>query len=173
MPFCAHCYAAATTRAASCGTCNGDRSYCSAECRTSDWNLGHKQWCGRSCEPGVGYAIRDAGPGKGFGVFALRDFEAGDKVMVEASSLRAPRDSPVALAELRALSPSVCTSIMGMSPYAADGEEEMGEAAVLAALQLKFTNNAMDLNDGKHTSALFNTIGRVNHDCVGNCEHEP
>ena len=38
------------------------------------------------------------GPGKGFGVFALREFEAGDKVMVEASSLRAPRDSPVALA---------------------------------------------------------------------------
>jgi len=23
----------------------------------------------------------------------------------------------------------------------------------------------------EHTSALFNTIGRVNHDCVGNCEH--
>ena len=91
--------------------------------------------------------------------------------MVEASSLRAPRDSPVALAELRALSPSVRASIMGMSPYAAEGEEEVGEAAVLAALQLKFTNNAMDLCDEEHTSALFNTIGRVNHDCVGNCEH--
>ena len=47
----------------------------------------------------------------------------------------------------------------------------MGEAAVLAALQRKFTNNAMDLCDEEHTSALFNTIGRVNHDCVGNCEH--
>ena len=42
MSFCAHCYATATTDAASCGTCHGERSYCSAACRASDWSLGHK-----------------------------------------------------------------------------------------------------------------------------------
>ena len=147
MSFCAHCYTAFGSGPQGevfCGTCSNDRRYCSDECRASDWSLGHKQWCGRSCETGVGYAIRETQL-KGQGVFALRDFEAGEKIMVEASSLRAPQDSPVALAELRALLPSVRASIMEMSPIAPT--EVVDEAAILAALQLKFTNNAMDLCD--------------------------
>ena len=76
----------------------------------------HKQWCGRSSETGVGFDIRDAGPSKGQGVFALRDFEVGDKIMVEGPSLKAEHNSPVALADLRALSESTCAHLMAMSP---------------------------------------------------------
>ncbi len=165
---CALCFAAAgPTTVVVCGTCK-ERRYCSASCRAADWGV-HKQWCGRSSETGVGFDIRDAGPSKGQGVFALRDFEVGDKIMVEGPSLQAEHNSPVALADLRALSESTCAHLMAMSPLSP--AEAVGEEAVLAALQLKFTNNAIDLGDGMHTSGLFLTICRVNHDCVGNCEH--
>ena len=106
-PSCAHCYAVASgpLGAVACGTC--DRSYCSAACRTSDWRLGHSQWCGRSCEAGCGYVIKDAGGLKGMGVFALRDFEAGEKIIVESSALQARQNSPLAQGDLQALAPSV------------------------------------------------------------------
>ncbi len=43
----------------------------------------HKVWCGKSGEKCIDYEIRDAGEGKGLGLFTLRDFERGEKILVE------------------------------------------------------------------------------------------
>ena len=72
-----------------------------------NWQHGHDQWCGKSCELNVDWAILDAGDSRGQGVFALRDFAVGEKIMVEGSSLEAALNSPVTPGDLRALSASV------------------------------------------------------------------
>jgi len=134
-----------------------------------NWQHGHDQWCGKSCELNVDWAILDAGDSRGQGVFALRDFAVGEKIMVEGSSLEAALNSPVTPGDLRALSASVSASIMALSPHADMAPE--GAAEIDAAVQVKFTNNAISLGDEAGTSGLFVTIARVNHDCAGNCEH--
>jgi hypothetical protein len=65
-----------------CGKCH-KRLLCSLQCQKADWKLGeHRSFCQKSGEINFDYEIREA-PGKGLGVFALRNFKSGEKVMVE------------------------------------------------------------------------------------------
>lgn len=88
MVICGYCYEVEVTLC--CGQCK-KRHYCSKECQKNDWKYGgHKFWCIDSSksdtkspgELGVDFEIRDS-DGKGLGLFALRDFEINDKVIVE------------------------------------------------------------------------------------------
>lgn len=63
--------------------------FCSRECQKADWKAGHKIWCGVAGEINVDYDIWEA-EGKGLGVFALRDFKRGDKIMVEKPLTTSP-----------------------------------------------------------------------------------
>ena len=58
------------------------RPFCSLLCQENDWKTGHKQFCENSGEYGIDFCLRDS-PGKGIGVFALRDFSFGEKIIVE------------------------------------------------------------------------------------------
>ena len=82
---CAFCYMKLDARAAKrCGQCN-KRIYCSRECQTADWSKGqhHKVWCCLNCgEQNTDWEIRKSET-SGLGVFALRDFEPGERIMVE------------------------------------------------------------------------------------------
>ena len=76
-----------------CGWCYGlgaakwcakcQRAYCSRECQIQDWKVGnHKVWCGKSGEKCIDYEVHDAGE-KGLGLFTMRDFKRGEKILVE------------------------------------------------------------------------------------------
>lgn len=121
------------------------------------------------------YEVRSAGPGRGDGVFALRELAIGEKIFAERSSLGAALNQPVASADLIALPASEKAMLMSLStssePVAISADTPVGESAIAAVLQRKFTNNAMGLGDVDGTSGLFLTIAKVNHDCVGNSEH--
>jgi len=55
--------------------------FCSSDCQKKDWKA-HKVFCGRSGELGFDFEIKKV-EGKGFGVFAKRDFEQYEKVLIE------------------------------------------------------------------------------------------
>ncbi len=62
------------------------RSYCSRECQATDWSdqgQGHKIWCKLECgEEDTDWIIKEL-PDNQVGVFALRDFAKGSRIMVE------------------------------------------------------------------------------------------
>ena len=170
---CALCYSLHTDRSNECGHDGCGRSYCSATCRTSDWQShGHNHWCGKSTERDGGFKISDSGVGRGEGVFALRDFVAGDKIIVERASLSAAFEAPVGSAALLALPAGVKAALTCLSSAASEDESAaVGDELAAAMLQRKFTNNAMGLGDADRSSGLFLTIAKVNHSCAGNSEH--
>ena len=169
---CASCYAfLADGGDVLCGRGGCRRRYCGAACRSTDWHeLKHSQWCGRCAEMGHGYDVRDAGTGRGQGVFATRSFAVGDKIMADHSSLGAALNRPVAPAELDALPLGARTALAALSTCA-DGTAEGGVSAEQHQLQGKYTNNAIGLGDADGTSGLFLAVAKVNHACVCNSEH--
>ena len=170
---CALCYSldAGDSNIFGCDSCA--RSYCSATCRASDWKShGHNHWCGKSAERDTGYQISDAGVGRGEGIFALREFVAGDRIMVERASLMAAFETPVGSAALLALPAGVKTALNCLSSAVSEDESTVvGDELAAAKLQRKFTNNAIGLGDADRSSGLFLTIAKANHACAGNSEH--
>uniref|UniRef100_A0A6A7G741 Uncharacterized protein n=1 Tax=Hirondellea gigas TaxID=1518452 RepID=A0A6A7G741_9CRUS len=151
--FCSRCYKPGVSLM-KCGKCQS-RLYCSRECQRLDWKrASHKSWCKASGEINVDFEIRNA-PGKGVGIFALRTFKRGEKIMVERPILYSrsglvPVDADVA--------PGAQWAVDLLLPR--DG-----------SLQDKFDRNAMSCAEDQGASGLFITMSRVNHDCVGNTLH--
>eukprot|EP00551_Chaetoceros_affinis_P012440 CAMPEP_0203678050 /NCGR_PEP_ID=MMETSP0090-20130426/30502_1 /ASSEMBLY_ACC=CAM_ASM_001088 /TAXON_ID=426623 /ORGANISM="Chaetoceros affinis, Strain CCMP159" /LENGTH=324 /DNA_ID=CAMNT_0050545133 /DNA_START=92 /DNA_END=1066 /DNA_ORIENTATION=- len=83
---CASCLKSVpATQAKVCSKCKL-RCYCSQTCQRKDWKGGHqhRHWCGTTCgEEDVDWEIRPV-EGKGMGVVALREFQAKERIMVEA-----------------------------------------------------------------------------------------
>ena len=77
---CAWCYLRGPGMNA-CGKCR-HRFYCSREHQVLDWKNGHKRWCGKAGEIDFDYEVKES-PGKGMGLFTLRDFKRGEKILVE------------------------------------------------------------------------------------------
>ena len=92
LPSCACCYSNYGVDGGDlkrCSRCKS-RCYCSRECQVKDWKTGHhKQWCGKAGEKDVDYEIRSAGE-KGLGLFVKRDYERGDKILVERPAIITP-----------------------------------------------------------------------------------
>ena len=170
---CALCYSLHAGRLNLCERDGCARSYCSATCRNSDWKShGHNHWCGKSAERDTGYQISDAGVGRGEGVFALQEFVAGDRIMVERASLTAAFETPVGSAPLLSLPTGVKAALSCLSSAVSeDATAAVSDELAAAKLQRKFTNNAICLGDADRSSGLFLTIAKVNHACAGNSEH--
>lgn len=139
---------------------NCSRPYCSRECQTKDWKMsggGHKFWCGKAGEKSVDYEVCKT-EAKGFGMFAKRDFERGENILVErpVMTFRGGIYTNDALA-----TPSVSEAAMALHPDDSN-------------LFIKFRANCVDLSDDvveDGGAGLFINFSRVNHDCIGNTLH--
>ncbi len=159
---CGWCYAMKPTMR--CSKC--PRAYCCRECQINDWKVGcHKVWCGKSGEKCIDYEIRDAGEGKGLGLFTLRDFERGEKILVEravavATQPAGAMDRPIDFSKLHE-SASLMSAAMALTPMES------------TSLPEKFLTNsaALGSEDEEAGSGLFLNFSRVNHDCIGNANH--
>lgn len=158
---CGWCYAMKPTMR--CSKCI--RAYCCRECQINDWKVGcHKVWCGKSGEKCIDYEIRDAGEGKGLGLFTLRDFERGEKILVEravavATQLTGAMYRPIDFSKLHE-SASLMSAAMALTPMA-------------SSLPMKFLTNsaALGSEEDEAGTGLFVNFSRVNHDCIGNATH--
>mmetsp|Transcript_1608 Transcript_1608/g.4671 ORF Transcript_1608/g.4671 Transcript_1608/m.4671 type:complete len:334 (+) Transcript_1608:448-1449(+) len=151
---CGYCYAPSPQ--SKCAKC--PRPYCSRECQVQDWKKGgHKIWCGKSGEKCIDYEIREAGD-KGLGLFALRNFNGGEKILVERSVMsRLPMRGTTTSSD-----PNVRKAIMALAPANSN------------SVDAKFMANSVSLGgseEGDKGSALFIHYSRANHDCVGNANH--
>lgn len=152
--YCAFCYAA-PAKLLTCGKCK-KRQFCSRECQKEDWKKGHKVYCGKSGEIGFDYTIRDCQWGKG--VFALRNFEKNEKIMVER---------PV----LRFASNIFCypKSISEVPPAARDAVKALVGNSFKEIINRNGMSCTAPGEEGE--TGLFVTMSRVNHDCMGNADH--
>lgn len=153
--FCAYCYDETPLKLLRCGKCR-KRQFCSKECQKQDWSKGHKIFCGKSGEIGVDYTIRDCAFGKG--LFALRDFEKNEKIMVERPILRFASNVfsyPRSLAEV---------------PSSA---QEAVQALVGDSFHDILCRNGMSCTPPNEVgeTGLFITMSRVNHSCLANADH--
>ena len=159
---CAYCYARGTGFKA-CGACH-HRFYCSKDHQILDWSTSHQHWCGKSGELDVDYEVRDV-PGKGKGLFVIRDFKRNEKILVERPI--------IAVENCESLDPriripnkepdSVRDAIRALAPGNTD-------------LFTTFSTNCVAMHDqnmqadGDETG-MFIRFSRINHSCVPNCQH--
>ncbi|CAB9513577.1 lysine methyltransferase SMYD2 [Seminavis robusta] len=164
-PFCAFCYAS-SDKLLKCGQCL-QRLYCSAECQRNDWKTKpgggcHKLYCGIAGEINVDYEIKDTGKdGVGVGVFALREFDKNDMILTERPILKVVERQLVShnINEIPKTAAPLFESLLPV-----DGR-----------FQQKWDKNAMDCTgeeDAKKESGLFLVLSRINHDCLGNADHQ-
>ena len=168
--FCKFCYLPNAT--VSCENCHAV-NYCSDKCKKQDREY-HSKWCGAvTASLGVDYEIRSAGKDKGMGVFALRPFDVGDKIIVERCAVSIG-PQPNELEKHKALSsalskvpPGVKQAVANLSPEGTPTDSE-DEKILLEAFPayFKFKHNTFDLEPG---TGLCIHISRFNHSCIANC----
>ena len=151
---CAFCYKISDAVLKVCSQCKA-RHFCSVECQTQDWRTGHKQFCGNAGEYGRDYCVQ-ASPGKGMGVFALRDFARGEKIMVERSLFG--ENTKFLVGEKVVCPPASQVAIDQLLP-------------VGGSLEDKLHLNSIAYDDKGIEGGLFVRMSRVNHHCLGNTEH--
>eukprot|EP00578_Thalassiosira_sp_NH16_P017632 CAMPEP_0181120900 /NCGR_PEP_ID=MMETSP1071-20121207/24427_1 /TAXON_ID=35127 /ORGANISM="Thalassiosira sp., Strain NH16" /LENGTH=310 /DNA_ID=CAMNT_0023205635 /DNA_START=1 /DNA_END=933 /DNA_ORIENTATION=- len=141
-----------------CAKC--PRAYCSRACQINDWKTGrHKVWCGKAGENCIDYEIRCAGD-KGLGLFTLRDFKRGEKILAERAVATKPQmGQSIDWSQLK--NENVRKATMSLAP--------------IESLDLddKFEVNSAALGDDNENAGtgLFLNFSRVNHDCIGNVAH--
>jgi hypothetical protein len=134
-----------------CGKCL-KRIYCSKECQHLDWvKYSHKHWCCKAGEIGYDYEIKPSNKYKGLGVFALRNFREGEKIMAQR---------PFKIEDLPLLTPTQIDTIKKLEPSNSD------------LIANKFDSNALDCGT-KVNPVLCLDASRINHQCpfVENCSH--
>jgi hypothetical protein len=134
-----------------CGKCL-KRIYCSKNCQRIDWvKYSHKHWCCKAGEIGHDYEIKPSDKYKGLGVFALKDFVQGDKIMAQRS---------FTIDDLPSLTPEQIVAIKKLEPSDSD------------LIADKFDSNALDCGI-KINPVLCLDASRINHQCpfVENCSH--
>lgn len=133
-----------------CGKCL-KRIYCSKDCQTIDWKAGHKHWCCVAGEIGFDYEIRSSDKFKGLGVYAIRDFVEGEKIMA---------NKPFRVENIPLLSVGQIDAIKKLEPSNSD------------LIADKFDFNALDCGKGSNPVLCLHA-SRINHQCpfVENCSH--
>lgn len=154
MDYCAYCYKESNEKEqvtfSRCGKCN-KRCFCSRDCQILDWKTGHKLYCGLAGEDGIDFEVRPTTDGKGLGVFAIRDFQEDEIIMMERPILMNPYDFNWDSVPLSARS-----KVESLAPL--DG-----------TLMVQVLRNSISCGDD--SSGIFLTMSKVNHDCLGNSCH--
>ena len=171
---CSYCYAP-LDRVRLCGKCNA-RPYCSQECQRVDWNQ-HKIWCGKIANPIIDFEIRDTGGERGMGLFALRDFEVGEKILVERPVIlteTATSDDGISMfahiaEQFKKASLSIQDAIMALHSVDPNNPMESAHVQCFGECIRKFACNNFGTYTGGTESALCVTASRLNHECVPNC----
>jgi hypothetical protein len=136
-----------------CGKCR-KRKLCSRECQLTDWKMGHKKWCGRSCELGLDFAVRLT-EDRGFAVFALREIQRGEKIIAEKPMMSILKNGSIV--ENEGFNRD---AVMDLTPIGSTN------------LMEKFQMNAMSCNgaeeDNDIETGLFMLVARANHACLAN-----
>lgn len=141
-----------------CGACKC-RKYCSDECKIQDWKHGgHKYWCGAAGELGIDYEIRLTDK-KGFGLFAMRDFQRGDKIAVEKPILSVSGHDIISRnIKFDILLKSQLEAVNALAP--------VNSSDLYKKVSLNMMSGATDSE-----SYLMINLSRINHDCIGNSDH--
>jgi hypothetical protein len=165
---CAFCYLISDSALKVCSKCKA-RYFCSVECQAQDWRTGHKQFCRGVGEYGRDYCMQDS-PGKGVGVFALRDFARGEKIMAERSLFGEIMVTRPLLFGL--ISETVVTqSGLGVVCPPASQAAVDQLLPIGGGLVDKIRLNSIAVDDVGVKGGLFVRMSRVNHHCLGNSEH--
>ena len=147
--------------------------YCSEKCKEQDLEY-HENWCGAvTATLGVDYEIRSAGKDKGMGVFALKKYDIGDKIIVERCAI-AIEAQPNELekhkelnSELDKAPPGVKQAVANLSPEGTPTDLQSDKILLDAfPAYFKFKHNTFDLEPG--TGLCIHT-SRFNHSCIANC----
>ena len=141
-----------------CGACK-KRKYCNDICKIQDWKEGgHKLWCGSAGELGIDYEIRLT-ENKGFGVFALRPFERGEKIAVEKPSLTISHHD-------------ILSKNINFDGVPECKLEATSNLAPMNSSDIydKITLNMMSSGTAGESILMIN-LSRINHDCIGNSDH--
>lgn len=167
---CASCYTPLQT-VLCCGRCR-KRSYCSRECQALDWKQ-HKLWCGRVGELDIDVEIK-AVEGCGLGLFALHDFDVGDKIFVERAAITVPNCSAekkyqIISENLLHMPLSLQEAVNSLYPVSISDDMDQKMNSRYPGL-IKFKYNSFKLGDDDESdSGLFVTLSRINHSCLPNC----
>lgn len=157
---CGYCYGVGDLK--KCAKC--PRSYCSRECQVKDWKSGHKVWCGKAGEKCVDYEIKET-EDKGLGMFALRDFQRGEKILVERAvatqATLGPRRLGQPINKDQLENKNVLKATMNLAPI---------ESKDLRVIYMVNDAALGDIHEDVGTG-LFINFSRINHDCVGNSAH--
>ena len=157
---CAYCYVTGINYK-SCGKCS-KRFYCKKEHQILDWKKGHNKWCCKAGEIDIDYKICETCDNdKGMGMFSLKEFKRGDKIMAERPIIKLEEgDHNVNPVEQLNLEPIGCHLAFDKL-YPGDGNT-----------QSIVDKNGVAMIQGGGNSGIFLNFSRVNHSCLGNCEHE-
>lgn len=172
---CAYCYKQKDSETCPplrhCPKCH-TRRLCSRACQLADWKSGHKHWCGKTGELDCDFEVRQA-PGKRLGMFALRDFEPNDKIMMERPVASAAKyEGPVSvLGAVMSLNDSMKQAVEALEPaelsktppLLAEERELPVEQQILAE---KIRRNGMS-TDGVG-NGVYVLMARANHSCINN-----
>jgi hypothetical protein len=164
---CAFCYTISDAVLKVCSLCKA-RNFCSAECQAQDWRSGHKQFCGSVGEYGRDYGVQ-ASPGKGMGVFALRDFARGEKIMAERSLF-----GEIIILDSPLFGSAVVTQQSGFGGVMVPPVSQAAVDQLLPAggsVVDKINLNSIASDDKGIKGGLFVRMSKVNHHCLGNTEH--
>jgi len=172
---CAFCYLKMTKKVTSCAKCQ-QRQYCSAKCKDADADM-HGLWCNSTAELNVDYEIRDAGNGKGMGMFAMRPFSVGDKILAERFVLHIQElsdvqanDMPEVVKQFSALPTQIQAAVTGLHPQVIDNTNDMIFCKRFGPGAIQFKYNCIALGaDPPIGGAVFITSSRLNHACLPNC----
>jgi hypothetical protein len=168
---CSYCYVS-LEKVLTCGKCS-KRPYCSASCQGADWKQ-HKIWCGHVSEFQVDFEVRES-QDKGLGLFALRDFKKGDKILVERPVIVMTVDSSEESSLLLALQvknqfdvclPTVQAAIASLSREESTNLEMRAFEDKFGVGPMVYKRNSFGLEPG---SGLFVNASRFNHSCMPNC----
>ena len=174
---CSYCYTP-MEKVLNCGSCSA-RVYCSKVCQKSDWKQ-HKIWCGCGvAQIDVDYEVRPSSvaEGSGLGVFALRAFAVGDKVLTERAVMKLMSDPFIRCQGLRdftalynALPEAVQKAVCDLHPsHPHDAEDTLLSRGVgPGSLQYKYNHFAMG-DTPSSFGGLCVIASRFNHACVPNC----
>jgi len=184
--MCRYCYSHSDTLKL-CGKCK-KRKFCSSECQKKDWTT-HKVFCGKVGELGFDFEIKKA-EGKGFGLFAKRDFEQYEKIMLERHCLELKnREIPNDLSSIPHIpvtSKSIVTNLGAITNVDIfEGFNKLCSSEKEAYLKLLpdpneedkligiFRRNSMGTSGDVVMVLIF--ISRCNHSCDANsfhCHHQ-